>query len=519
MATIEPRLIHLLNESTTPQLSSVDLPPLTPGVPTKSTDYPPPPIEPNAIVHPDRNGGIDGLAASQNPGSLTYGVDEPSTSAYREDGVRSARPVPDSHPLHMLLSQVDAPGPALPSYEKLSEDVLISAVDANKKRRVVKDDFVQLPQPLKKQKANREPQAVPPIINGLHEPPPDAALFPPIAASSFERRGAAPGHETLETGVNEGKTGLPSSTGAGKESSTPQKRAAKPRSKWSELETNHLLLGVAKYGVGKWKKILLDPAFSFNDRTAGDLKDRFRTCCPEEFRSKNETGKRRVQHETEQQKGPEKDLECDRDKLDVGENPHPHPGSETQIPKLQKRSRAHRKQIKDLAQLGIHAPFEPSRRRERRAFTEQEDKNILKGLEEYGPAWSKIQRDPRYGLSSRQPTDLRDRIRNGYPELHKQMERGTSPVKVISRNSNLMEPSVVTSIGNDLSRPTAVSLETHSSRTSAKEDPTRLLSQRHENADVPVSPQVFDFGDVSGQHLMGGEMDISRLLLDDSRLA
>ncbi|KAJ2904191.1 hypothetical protein GGI21_004325 [Coemansia aciculifera] len=56
--------------------------------------------------------------------------------------------------------------------------------------------------------------------------------------------------------------------------SAEARRAAR---KWSEEETDNLLQGCTKYGVGAWKKILDDPAFVFNNRTSVDLKDRFRT--------------------------------------------------------------------------------------------------------------------------------------------------------------------------------------------------------------------------------------------------
>ncbi|PIA16502.1 hypothetical protein COEREDRAFT_30427, partial [Coemansia reversa NRRL 1564] len=52
------------------------------------------------------------------------------------------------------------------------------------------------------------------------------------------------------------------------------RRAAR---KWTDEETENLLQGCSKYGVGAWKKILDDPTFAFNSRTSVDLKDRFRT--------------------------------------------------------------------------------------------------------------------------------------------------------------------------------------------------------------------------------------------------
>ncbi|PVH97603.1 hypothetical protein DM02DRAFT_468471, partial [Periconia macrospinosa] len=48
------------------------------------------------------------------------------------------------------------------------------------------------------------------------------------------------------------------------------------RNKWSEQETKDLLVGVSRFGIGNWKKILQCPDFTFNQRTAVDLKDRFR---------------------------------------------------------------------------------------------------------------------------------------------------------------------------------------------------------------------------------------------------
>ena len=52
-----------------------------------------------------------------------------------------------------------------------------------------------------------------------------------------------------------------------------QKRPVKPR-KWTEQETGDLLQGVARHGVGNWKKILGDSQFTFDNRSSVDLKDR-----------------------------------------------------------------------------------------------------------------------------------------------------------------------------------------------------------------------------------------------------
>lgn len=173
--------------------------------------------------------------------------------------------------------------------------------------------------------------------------------------------------------------------------------------------------------------------------------------------------------------------------------------------------------MKDLADLGIVAPFRPSGRRERRPFTDEEDKQILEGLEEYGPAWTKIQRDPRFNLSSRQPTDLRDRVRNGYPSVFQRIEKGAFQAKCTSsRTNDIMEPSVVTSIGNRLEWATVIDPQTN--RALPREDVSRWPLPILDNTDMPLSPHQLEFGDGSGQNIMGGEMDISRLLLDEPSL-
>ena len=139
----------------------------------------------------------------------------------------------------------------------------------------------------KKQKAAK--QVVPPIIIGLFEPPPQAALFPPIASSSFHDSHGRNSLNTVPPKLKELKNSSrledPASDLDKKRSASKQKpkRDVKARKKWTEDETKNLLLGVHKHGVGRWTDILEDSSFSFNGRSGVDLKDRFRTCCPDEL--------------------------------------------------------------------------------------------------------------------------------------------------------------------------------------------------------------------------------------------
>lgn len=47
---------------------------------------------------------------------------------------------------------------------------------------------------------------------------------------------------------------------------------------WSSREKVNVVKGVMKYGWGKWKRILDDPAYHFNNRSAMNLKDCVRAC-------------------------------------------------------------------------------------------------------------------------------------------------------------------------------------------------------------------------------------------------
>ncbi|CEJ90605.1 hypothetical protein VHEMI06374 [[Torrubiella] hemipterigena] len=475
MATIEPRLIHLLNESTTPQLANNDLPPLH-ALPLRSPGgHPLPPFDRDQRSR-------DGRYATTNSAG---------------------------YPLSMVLDDSDN-GDSMSNTRDSSPD---SQDDGTYKKR--KDEFVQLPQPMKKQKASQQQSLVmPPIINGLHEPPPHAALFPPISSSTYE----ADAHHIAmqEYGYPEEYSGRRSSPETDKSSNGKgRKRATKPRRKWSEEETNHLLLGVNRHGVGKWTSILEDPDFHFNERTAGDLKDRFRTCCPDELRSSGKAS--RDSKSSKSKSSSKKGLHSENILIEEESRPKDLKKSSDSSSK-QKKSRAHRKNMEDLAELGIHGPFKKSHRRERRPFTEQDDREILEGLDIYGPAWTKIQRDARFNLSSRQPTDLRDRVRNKYPTIYHRIEKGTFQTRESTRGNDVMEPSINMNIDHTLKRSKSSKANAAGSSPQSRDDAPRWPAHAMDTGDYAHHSQAFEFGDVPGPHFMGGEMDISRLLLDDSRM-
>ncbi|KAI8157723.1 telomere-associated protein 1 [Colletotrichum sp. SAR 10_70] len=547
MAFIEPRLIHLLNDSTTPQLARADLPPLRLAYSRPSER--PFPLEPDTSHREDKPKAP--LATSHGaPLAPSRGPDDAFAARdirKEDDGANDRGGAVSSTAymqLRLLVGEDRDTTDSSFSLSKILDEVPDNSKDdtSNKKRHrniATKDDFVQLPQPVKKQKPI-QPQvmpAMPPIINGLHEPPPDAALFPPIASNDFNEpesnqlkplRDYAPVTEEKETEKPPDPEPTPtkaSKAGSGK----TRKKAMKPRRKWSEAETNHLLLGVNRHGVGKWTDILADPDFNFNDRTAGDLKDRFRTCCPNELRRTNSDTKiatAAMPTTPTEPKAKAKTGLLSENILIAQEEPVVAEQSQVQgalldadgIPKA-KKSRAHRKKLEDLAELGIHGPFKKSHRRERRPFTDQDDKQILEGLDKYGPAWTKIQRDSRFSLSGRQPTDLRDRVRNKYPSVYQKIEKGLFQIKD-GRGGDTLEPTVSMSITNTLQPNRPPPMEAALNRTNSKEDLPRWPLSVLDNGESPAVQQAFDFGETTTAAFMGsaGEMDISRLLLDDSQV-
>ncbi|KAH6888039.1 hypothetical protein B0T10DRAFT_405964 [Thelonectria olida] len=528
MATIEPRLIHLLNEST-PQLPHTDLPPFHSLPLPKSSDQPLPPLDPDAIHRTDRS-NLDAKPISNPTASRYIAANDAPLSCRKGTSIPDGKPagVAAVVPLRLLLGDTK-PAESSHSLSKILDDGLDTLDDASKKKRHrglhVKDDFMQLPQPLKKQKATRPAPVMPPIINGLHEPPPHAALFPPISSESFDGKDPTP----IKL-LQEARQPSPEPE-KDKSNNKARKRATKPRRKWSEEETNHLLLGVNKHGVGKWTSILEDPGFRFNDRTAGDLKDRFRTCCPDELRRSSKGSLESPTSTPQEKKRTKGDTHLDKilidEDIDVSptkESPsaekQPSAGQETESnSKQQKKSRAHRKKMEDLVELGIRGPFKKSHRRERRPFTEQDDQEILEGLKLHGPAWTKIQRDPRFHLSSRQPTDLRDRVRNKYQNIYQQIEKGTYPAKDGNRATDVMEPSISMSLSNTL-KPSDTTLEPVMRHAPSREDLPRWPLRRVDTLDSSHSGSTFDFGDSStAPPFSGGEMDISRLLLDDTKVS
>lgn len=414
------------------------------------------------------------------------------------------------------------------------------ALDGTRKRRrldVQPDSFsehLQLPIP-QAQKEQRPPPFGPfAILNGLNEPPPNAAILPPIEAGSSisqlltkpSRNDAAvdPGNlvpasggpadgqplerrearieellgatldenddddihdhnnaerctqlepEKVKSSVHEKDPHVEERPTPAPDGDTPLSPKTRGRSrknlrKWTEEETNDLLRGVVKCGIGNWTTILAQPELKFNKRTASNLKDRFRVCCPWAYRASdpNEATKQL------RDKLADNLLRAQAQSTDdaASMRPPPRPSLPTarsssssassfgsSSTSLSSVSSSHRPSTSSMSSatpdtdhgsistpqqmplptgsppaassasqptlesLGIPEAHvsKKSKRRSRRPFTAAEDEALLKGYAVHGFQWTLIQQDQRLNLGHRRATDLRDRFRTKFPHAYR----------------------------------------------------------------------------------------------------
>lgn len=388
---------------------------------------------------------------------------------------------------------------------------------------------LQLPIPKLQKEATKPPPFGPlTILNGLNEPPPNAALFPPIEPNGSptiltrprrdapnqsgcdtsdwnqRRRGARidgiidpPIYEPSDIGISNDSAGYkPENTPNGNkghgqkympdrlninETQTP-KTKSQPRKKlrkWGERETHDLLLGVVRCGVGNWTAILSQPDLRFYNRTASNLKDRFRVCCPWAYESNQkasaESVRARLADRMNNGKHGKIFLPDPRmtgfnepksvpatssiNSLSTAPNvPTPiisstpsilPPSNTTALPETElthRKSNARSKNTSSskrtpslpikskntLISLGLPDPDTAvkANRRSRRPFTPAEDEALLKGYAVHGFQWTLIRQDKHLNLMHRKATDLRDRFRTKFPSAYR--EGGSATAKNIS---------------------------------------------------------------------------------------
>ncbi|KAI5272793.1 hypothetical protein E4T47_03918 [Aureobasidium subglaciale] len=247
---------------------------------------------------------------------------------------------------------------------------------------------------------------VPPVLQGLHQPPPDAGLLPSISTEEsqvFMSTSRSSNSMTLPHAVDNTTTSITQAEAATSIEPTgdmPEKRSR--RNLWTDQETDDLLAGVSRFGIGSWKKILFCSDYQFHKRTAVDLKDRFRVCRPEAYGGARKTRKaKRVL--TEEEMATKKPRKVKKAKI-----------TEEVVPQ-------------DQQTTAVDPSLWKARRRPRRNFTDEEDRALLKGFQEQGPSWVSICRDEAFKEHGRTSTDLRDRLRTRFPEQYAQAGLASRP--------------------------------------------------------------------------------------------
>jgi len=249
-------------------------------------------------------------------------------------------------------------------------------------------DFVHLPKPkppTKVEDVNRRPFRPIAALTELHEPPPSAALFPPITPSAYQEEHGGMGDALPAVNAFAsrafGQRGKPTRKA---EQAPLRRNYTRGRTKWTETETDQLVKGVAIYGMGRWKDILEHPDFTFRQgRTHVDLKDRFRTLFPPN--------------------APQKWVRKMPEKEDY---------SDGAIEPLRRDSSRRMRQ---------RAP--------KRGWTEAEDDELEKGFHKYGYQWNLIAKDESLHFENRTAPQIRDRFRLRWPELYGQ--EGPPPAKSV----------------------------------------------------------------------------------------
>lgn len=256
-----------------------------------------------------------------------------------------------------------------------------------KKQKLYDQDFVQLPKPqTKAQEEKPRPFRPIAVLNELHEPPPSAALFPPITPNASQEEHDLTSTRRFEKDLH-GERPAPArrekiveySTGSG----TMKKTYNRARMKWTEHESEQLVKGVTIYGMGRWKSILEHPELQFQEgRTGPDLKDRFRTLFPKKFLKST------------LRQGPE---EAD----DMANSPAADSQSREKIPL----------------------------RARKRHWTEAEDAELDKGFRIHGFQWNLMVKDTDLHFVGRSGGQIRDRFRLRFPELYNQQNSARAAKK------------------------------------------------------------------------------------------
>jgi Myb-like DNA-binding domain len=378
-------------------------------------------------------------------------------------------------------------------------------------------EYVHLPKPRQKEASKRVP-LLPTIVNGIHEPPPSAALLPPMELEEVKAMLASiseplslppekmlnppePDHHDV---INEDEFKL---SNCAEEvdrvkNLTVSATNKPPRTwkKWSDDEIGQLLKGVAKHGAGKWKEICADPQLKFRDRKPMDLKDRFRVCFPSGSKEKSENGPNTTVEsrststlKRSRSSSATKELfiqtntisSVSQDPLSDNHTPTNHFKIDIVPYKLTESS----------AELATAAKSRANQR-VRKLWTEEEHRNLVKGFAKHGYQWTAIRNDTELNLSHRKATDIRDKFRSLFPQQYMDADSGPpvgrkqSTASTSSKSSSSIPPAAASShhsrtssnsiiISDRLKTVTTVPLASAMSSTKPSQPFTRPTDDSH----------------------------------------
>lgn len=377
--------------------------------------------------------------------------------------------------------------------------ILQSPSERPPKRQKPNNENPQLDLPKLPARQNAKRHRLPPTLSGLHQPPPDSGLLPSINTEQPE----IPPPRLVESNVQNKTTDEPAPTQpiiatTGEEQSSSQRANAKTdkrtkRTRWSDDETRCLLKGVEQFGIGSWTKILHCPELVFNDiRTALDLKDRFRVCCPDSYKRTKMPKYAKIRNS-----------DSEASTVTIRGTP-PSTRTIAEQAGIEAVSSATREKY------GVRQPFKKTERRSRTGWSKAEDEALLRGFKKYGNEWAAMRDDPGLGLGHRQRDDLRGRMRTRYPEEYTKAgsetkKDETSPAAKTTQD----EPANDVSIAEEY--PTLVS--TSFSETTSKVVPASLKAVESKR---PPQPRLFSLDDIylGPFGIDDDDVDNERIVLD-----
>ncbi|MCJ1309493.1 hypothetical protein MMC25_003153 [Agyrium rufum] len=218
-----------------------------------------------------------------------------------------------------------------------------------------------------------------------------------------------------------------------------QRVKTRPKLLWSKDETNALIRGVEICGFGKWKNILAHPGLTFSaERTAVDLKDRYRTCLANGWASNmSKPSPASKQARTSSSRSglhfltplTSDSTTFGNDQLqDKKASVYPCQNSNYNLRRAAPQaseallSKSGPNQTHDpytAARRTAQAVAKPNKtRKPKNLWTPEEDHRLFGGYKKYGFQWSVMAKDESIGLSHRHYNALKDRFRLKFPEIY-----------------------------------------------------------------------------------------------------